>query len=30
VQTLLSGEYFDGISAWFSDTFPGRETWLNP
>lgn len=26
---LLSGEYFDGISAWFSDTFPGRETWLS-
>ena len=25
---LTSGEYFDGISAWFSDTFPGRETWL--
>jgi len=25
---LRSGDYFDGISAWFSDTFPGRETWL--
>ena len=25
---LASGEYFDGISTWFSDTFPGRETWL--
>ncbi len=25
---LLRGEYFDGISAWFSDTFPGREAWL--
>ena len=25
---LVSGEYFDGITAWFSDTFPGRETWL--
>lgn len=28
VGTLLSGEYFDGISLWFSDTFPGRETWI--
>ena len=26
---LVSGEYFDGISAWFSDTFPGREVWLS-
>ena len=25
---LLSGEYFDGIGTWFSDTFPGREAWL--
>ena len=25
---LFSGDYFDGISAWFSDTFPGREAWL--
>ena len=25
---LLSGDYFDGTSAWFSDTFPGRESWL--
>ena len=29
VETLLSGEYFDGISLWFSDTFPGREGWLS-
>ena len=29
VETLLSGEYFDEITLWFSDTFPGRETWLN-
>ncbi len=29
VETLLSGEYFDDITLWFSDTFPGRETWLN-
>ncbi|MEG2007578.1 MAG: DHHW family protein [Oscillospiraceae bacterium] len=27
-ETLVSGEYFDGISAWFSDTFPGREGWI--
>ena len=26
---LVSGEYFQGITLWFSDTFPGRETWLN-
>ena len=25
---LASGDYFDGIGAWFSDTFPGREAWL--
>jgi len=28
VETLLSGEYFDEITLWFSDTFPGRESWL--
>ena len=28
VESLLSGEYFDGISLWFSDTFPGREGML--
>ena len=28
VDTLLSGEYFDEITLWFSDTFPGREAWL--
>lgn len=28
VENLLSGDYFDDISTWFSDTFPGRETWL--
>lgn len=28
VQTLADGAYFDGISAWFSDTFPGREGWI--
>lgn len=29
VESLLSGDYFDGISLWFSDTFPGREGWLD-
>ena len=29
VETLLSGEYFDEITLWFSDTFPGREGWLD-
>ena len=28
VETLVSGDYFDDITTWFSDTFPGRETWL--
>lgn len=27
-EALLSGSYFDDISTWFSDTFPGRENWL--
>lgn len=27
-ETLLSGDYFDDITLWFSDTFPGRETWM--
>lgn len=27
-ESFLSGEYFDGISTWFSDTFPGREGWM--
>lgn len=25
---LADGSYFGEISTWFSDTFPGRETWL--
>ncbi|MBQ8494239.1 MAG: hypothetical protein IJ465_00585 [Clostridia bacterium] len=29
METMLSGEYFDDMSLWFSDTFPGRETWVN-
>ena len=28
VDTLLSGEYFDQIGLWFSDTFPFRDYWL--
>ena len=28
VETLISGAYFDDITLWFSDTFPGREDWL--
>ncbi len=28
VESLTSGDYFDDITTWFSDTFPGRETWL--
>ena len=28
VESLASGDYFDDISTWFSDTFPGRESWL--
>lgn len=29
VESLLSGDYFDEITLWFSDTFPGREDWLS-
>lgn len=29
VDALLSGDYFDDITLWFSDTFPGREQWLD-
>ena len=28
LEALVSGDYFDDITLWFSDTFPGRETWL--
>ena len=28
VEALMSGDYFDDITTWFSDTFPGRETWI--
>lgn len=27
-EALTSGTYFDDITLWFSDTFPGREGWL--
>ncbi len=29
VRALLSGDYFDDISTWYSDTFPGRQAWLD-
>lgn len=28
VEALQSGEYFRGIESWFSDTFPGRDFFL--
>ncbi len=28
VETLASGEFFDGINVWFSDTFPFRDLWM--
>ena len=28
MEALLSGDYFDDITLWFSDTFPGREGWM--
>lgn len=28
LEALASGSYFDDITTWFSDTFPGREGWL--
>ncbi len=27
-ETVLSGDYFDDITTWFSDTFPGRDSWI--
>lgn len=29
VSALVDGSYFDDISTWYSDTFPGREEWLS-
>lgn len=28
MTALLEGTYFDDITTWFSDTFPGRESWI--
>lgn len=28
IETLLSGDYFDELTLWYSDTFPGREEWI--
>ena len=28
MEALASGSYLDDISTWFSDTFPGRESWI--
>ncbi len=28
VESLLNGTYFRGIDDWFSDTFPGRDAFL--
>ena len=28
VEAVISGDYFDDITLWFSDTFPGRESWI--
>lgn len=29
VGSFLSGDYFERISLWYSDTFPGREQWVS-
>ena len=29
LTALASGDYFDDITLWFSDTFPGREQWIS-
>ena len=28
LSTFLDGSYFSDISKWYSDTFPGRDTWI--
>lgn len=28
-SALASGDYFDDITTWFSDTFPGRQRWVD-
>ena len=29
ISSLFSGDFFDSVSTWYSDTFPGREAWLS-
>ena len=29
ISSLFSGDFFDGVSTWYSDTFPGREAWMS-
>ena len=29
LEALKDGSYFDDITLWFSDTFPGRESWIS-
>jgi len=29
VKAFLSGDYFDGITTWYADTFPGREKFIS-
>lgn len=29
LEALTDGSYFDDITLWFSDTFPGRENWIS-
>ena len=28
-EALTSGSYFDDINLWFSDTYPGRDSWIS-
>lgn len=28
ISTFLNGSYFSDVSKWYSDTFPGRDTWI--
>lgn len=29
IESLASGDYFNGMNEWFSDTFPGRDIWID-
>lgn len=29
LEALVSGDYFDDITLWFSDTYPGRDKWIS-